>query len=84
MATRLNKTQKSLLLRFRDALKNANIDFQGEKIMIADHTTGDLVQFDLVESHDDDPMELFVTEYTYTNVRNAWVTNARNQIKASK
>lgn len=81
MADKLNKSQRSLLLRFRTALKEANLYFEGKNIHIGDAKTGHYVKFSsvLTDSEDSD-LELFVYEYVHCQPRNAWRTTKGDKI----
>jgi len=73
---------KSLLLRFRTALKNAGLYFEGTGIHIADAKTGHYIRFDcILTNSDDSPLELFAREFREKPVTRAWETSVTDRIK---
>ena len=71
----LNKKQKSILMRFRDALQKSGLVFSGDNIEIADSETGHYVRFNYMMTNSDyNCLELSVEEYFEKPVLRAWRT----------
>lgn len=79
MPSELTRNQRLLLFKFRDALKNAGIVFEGHDINLNDDHAGIRFSAILTDS-DNTPFELFVIEYQEKPPAKAWTTNKNRLI----